>query len=75
MEAYSPDISPIEHTWDVLDRHVRQHVPVPANIHQLRTAIEEDWDRIPQATISSLINSMGRRCVALHQANGGHTIY
>jgi hypothetical protein len=25
---------------------------------QLHTAIEEEWDNIPQATINSLINSM-----------------
>jgi hypothetical protein len=31
--AYSPDMSPIEHVWDALDRHVQQSVPVPANIH------------------------------------------
>ena len=49
--------------------------PNPANIQQLRTAIEEEWDNIPQATINSLINSMRRRCVALHEANGGHTRY
>ncbi|KAL0179256.1 hypothetical protein M9458_024698, partial [Cirrhinus mrigala] len=43
--AYSPDMSPIEH-----------HVPVPANIQQLRTAIEEEWTDIPHATINNLIN-------------------
>ncbi len=30
--AYSPDMSPIEHVWDALDRHTRQLVQVPANI-------------------------------------------
>jgi transposase len=50
--AYSPDMSPIEHVWDALYRHVRQRVPVPGNIQQLRTAIEEK-DNIPQATINS----------------------
>ena len=49
--------------------------PVPANIQQLRKAIEEEWDNIPQATINSLINSMRRRCVAVHDADGGHTRY
>ena len=44
----------------------------PTNIQQLRTAIEEEWDNIPQATINSLINSMWRRCVALHETNSGH---
>ncbi len=38
--AYSPDMSPIEHVWDAQDRCIRQHVPVPVNIQQLRTAIE-----------------------------------
>jgi hypothetical protein len=36
-------------------------VPVPTNIQQLRTAIEEEWDNIPQATINRLINSMRMR--------------
>ncbi len=73
--AYSPDMSPIEHVWDALDRRIWQRVPVPANIQQLRTAIEEEWTNIPQATINNLINSMRRRCVALREANGGHTRY
>ncbi len=73
--AYSPDMSPIEHVWDALDWCIRQRVPVPANIQQLRTAIEEEWTNIPQATINNLINSMRRRCVALREANGGHTRY
>ncbi len=54
-------MSPIEHVWDALDRHIRQRVPVPANIQQLCTAIEEEWTNIPQATINNLINSMRRR--------------
>ncbi len=70
--AYSPDMSPIEHVWDALDRRIRQRVPVLANIQQLHTAIEEEWTNIPQATINNLINSMRRRCVPLREANGGH---
>ncbi len=73
--AYSPDMSPIEHVWDALDRCIRQRVPVPANIQKLRTAIEEEWANFPQATINNLNNSKGRRCVALCEANGGHTRY
>ncbi len=66
---------PIEHFWDALDRRTRQRVPAPANIQQLRTAIEEEWTNIPQATINNLINSMRRRCVVLRGANVGHTRY
>jgi len=73
--AYSPDMSHIEHVWDALDRRIRQRVPVPANIQQLHTAIEEEWTNITQTTINNLINSMWRRCVALRETNGGHTRY
>ncbi len=61
--------------WDALDRRKGQRVPVPANIQQLHTAIEEEWTNIAQATINNLINSMRMRCVALREANGGHTRY
>lgn len=69
------DMSPIEHLWDVLDRRVRDRVPVPENVRQLRGALQEEWDNIPQATIDNLILSMRRRCTALREANGGHTRY
>ncbi len=68
-------MSPIEHVWDALDLRKQQHVPVPANIQQLRTAIEEEWTNIPQATINNLIDSMRRRCVALRETNGAYTRY
>ena len=58
--AHSPDMSPIEHVWDALDRRVRQRVSVPANIQGLHTAVEEEWDSIPQATTNSLINSIAK---------------
>jgi hypothetical protein len=35
-------MSPIEPVWDGLDLRVRQCVPVPDNIQQLRTAMEEE---------------------------------
>uniref|UniRef100_A0AAY5KQ81 Tc1-like transposase DDE domain-containing protein n=1 Tax=Esox lucius TaxID=8010 RepID=A0AAY5KQ81_ESOLU len=56
--AYVPDMSPIEHVWDDLDQRIQQCVPGPANIQQRCTAIEEEWNNIPQATVNNLINSM-----------------
>uniref|UniRef100_A0A9J8ARF6 Tc1-like transposase DDE domain-containing protein n=1 Tax=Cyprinus carpio carpio TaxID=630221 RepID=A0A9J8ARF6_CYPCA len=78
--ACSPDLSPIENIWCIIKRKMRQRrpktrVPVPVNIQQLRTAIEEEWTNIPQAKINNLINSVRRRCVAQREANGGHTRY
>ena len=56
-------------------RALNVHFSTISRLQQLRTAIEEEWTNIPQATIDNLINSMRRRCVALHEANGGHTRY
>ena len=50
LPVYSPDMSPFEHIWDALGRRVFPRVPFPANIQQLRTAIEEEWDNRPQST-------------------------
>ena len=57
--------------YDTYTIRIWQRVPVPANIQQLRTAIDEEWAIIPQATINNLINSMWRRC----EAHGGRTRY
>jgi transposase len=42
LPSYAPDMSPIEHVWDALDRIVGQHVPFPANVQQFRMGIEEE---------------------------------
>jgi hypothetical protein len=51
-------VSLIEPVWDAQERLVQHHVPVLFNIQQLSTAIKEELDNIPQATINSLINSI-----------------
>ena len=73
--AYSPDLNPIEHLWDILDRRVRRRDPEPATVRQLRQALQEEWDRITQAEIRQLIDSMHRRIQAVCDARGGHTRY
>jgi len=73
--AYSPDLSPIEHLWDQLDRRVRSRDPPPQTLPALRQALQEEWDNFPQAKIRRLIASMRRRCKAVSDAQGGHTRY
>ncbi len=71
--TYSPDMSPIEHVWDALDRvytACSSSCQYPATSHS-------HWRGVDQhpTTINNLINSMWRICVALHEANDGHTRY
>ncbi|MEW8544207.1 MAG: transposase [Candidatus Thiodiazotropha sp.] len=71
--ARSPDLSPIEHMWDALDRRVR--LRQPQTLRQLRDILVQEWNLIPQQQSRTLLNSMRRRCTAVRNANGGHTSY
>ncbi|GFX00144.1 transposable element Tcb1 transposase [Trichonephila clavipes] len=56
--ASSPDMNPIEHVWDALGRRVAGHQPPPQTLQELERSLLEEWDRIPQLVINSLIDSM-----------------
>jgi len=71
----SPDLNPIEHLWDELDRRVRQRQPQPQTLQALQQALQYDWKRIPQERIHRLIESMSRRVRTVLQVNGGHNRY
>jgi hypothetical protein len=60
--VYSPDMSPIEHVWDALNRHVWQRIPVCANIQQLRTAkrILTTFHRPPSTAWSTLCEDVSQ---------------
>ena len=73
--TYCPDLSPIEHLWDILDSRVRRLPQPPTTLQALREALIQEWNAIPQVQIDRLILSLTRRvCVGLN-ANGGHTRY
>ena len=72
--AYSPDMSPREHLGDAQTRRVWQRVPVPANIQQLRIAIEEEWGQHSSGH-NQQPDQLCEGDVTLHKANGGHTRY
>lgn len=71
----SPDLNPIEHLWDELQRRVRHRPALPDTLQELRLALQEEFERIPQIYSTNLIESMPRRLNAVIQARGGHTRY
>jgi hypothetical protein len=71
--SQSPDLNPIEHLWDILDRKVppAQRKNIPA----FKEALLEAWDSIPTEEMLNLVESMPRRLKAVLQAKGGPTKY
>lgn len=72
---HSPDLNPIEHVWDMLGRRIRNLVPAPRTLNELREVLLEQWAAIPQDEIRHLIEGMPRRIDAVIQARGGNTKY
>jgi hypothetical protein len=73
--ARSPDLNPIEHLWDTMGKRLRAHPRRPTNQQGLGQRLQEIWEDISQDEIRTLINSMGRRCLAVIRARGGNTKY
>lgn len=71
----SPDMNPIEHVWDYLDRAVRSRPVLPRNQDELWDALQEEWYKIPMDFIAKLYDSMTDPIDALIKAKGGHTQY
>ena len=72
--AVSPDLSPIEHVWDVIGR--RLHALPPARSEdELWQMVDREWAAIPQDTIRTLIESVPRRVAECIAAPGGPTTY
>ncbi|GFX23469.1 transposable element Tcb2 transposase [Trichonephila clavipes] len=73
--ACSPDMNPVEHVWDALGRRVAGRQPPPQTLQELERALKEEWDRIPQLVINSLIPSLPQRGSTLLAVRGNHTPY
>ncbi|KAK7097817.1 hypothetical protein V1264_004740 [Littorina saxatilis] len=73
--ARSPDLNPIEHFWDIMQRRINALARRPRTAAELRAAVTQLWAQVPQQQINDLVLSMYRRCAAVINAQGGATRY
>ncbi|UYV80111.1 hypothetical protein LAZ67_18001732 [Cordylochernes scorpioides] len=74
---YSPDLSPIEHVWDIIGRRLHA-LPQPRSEDELWQMVEREWRAIPQDAIRTLIDSLPRRvaaCIAVRATNSQKFLY
>lgn len=71
--AQSPDLNPIEHLWEELERRIRKHSI--SNKTQLKAALVEEWNNISSNITKKLVNSMPNRLNSVLQSKGLPTKY
>ena len=73
--AQGPDLNPIEHHWDKLERRLRARPSCPTSVCDLTNALLEEWSKIPINSLVNLVESLPRRAEAVIAAKGGPTSY
>ena len=70
-----PDLSCIEHLWDILGRAINKHINQHTRLADLQNLPLQEWAAIPQRQIQRLVNSMRRRLNECRVNFGGYTHY
>jgi len=73
--AQSPDMNPIEHLWDELERRIRSCKPLPKSKEDLWQMLQKEWYNIDANVYQNLVDSMPRRIAAVMQSKGNPTKY
>ncbi|GFV91222.1 uncharacterized protein TNCV_897431 [Trichonephila clavipes] len=68
--AYSPDMSLIEHLWDLVGWRLARDPCSATSKDEFLLRIQAIWNSLPQADIQNLFDSMPSRIAALIAASG-----
>jgi transposase len=71
--AQSPDLNPIEHLWDEMERRLRNSGENPTSKEDLFKKLLAVWEKIDVETVRKLICTMPQRIADVIQAKGGYT--
>lgn len=69
----SPDLNPIEHLWDLLEKKIRQHVITSKE--SLRNVLQTEWEKITTEETEKLVYSMPNRLAEVLKLRGYPTRY
>ena len=75
LPPYSPDLNPIETVWNWMKDWIDGHYDNKLNYDQLRAAVKDAWEALPDRILNDLIDEMPKRCEAVIKANGHQTMY
>ncbi|GBN61939.1 Transposable element Tc1 transposase, partial [Araneus ventricosus] len=71
----SPDLSPIEHVWNIIVRQLQRHPQPALTVPVLTDQVQQLWNSISKTDIRHLYDTMHARLHACIQNFGGYTGY
>ena len=71
--SFSPDLNPIEHLWDEVERQLKKKQPKSQN--ELKESLIEVWHGIELPTLKKLVDSVGNRLNEVIRTRGYPTRY
>lgn len=71
--SQSPDLNPIEHLWNEVDRQLRKLPTKISSKEVLWECIEEVWNNIDPEFLKKLVETMPERVNDVIRAKGGYT--
>ena len=71
--AQSPDMNPIEHLWNEVDKRLKKYPVRPSNPDDLWERLQDVWENIETDICQKLIASMPERINDVLKARGGYT--
>ena len=75
MAYVLPDLNPIEHAWDALDRRVSHRIHPSSAMQEIKISLSVDWETFPLGRLYSSIHSMYNRWKMCNSVEGNLTSY
>ena len=73
--SQSPDLNPIEHLWDDLDRRLRAEPCQPTSADDLFASLKALWQKTAAETTRALVASLPKRIAEVIKNKGGATSF
>ncbi|GFY12394.1 transposable element Tcb1 transposase [Trichonephila clavipes] len=73
--SQSPDLNPIQHLWDEIERRLCSQPNRPSSLQVLTSTVMDAWKAVPMVTYQKLVESLPKYVQAVIHAKGGPTSY
>ena len=71
--SFSPDLNPIEHLWDEIERRMKKQQPT--NENELKESLTRVWKGVEKEVLKKLVDSVPNRLNEVIRMKGGPTRY